>query len=119
MLIQDGNVLTKGQDLAEAMLKLYIRKEEEVNNALGEASGDYLNASRNMTKGNRGVFRFNKITKKEVEEQIKKVDNKESFGHEKISYGFIKKMSRWISGELTKIMNLNSKSIPRNGKFQE
>ena len=36
-----------------------------------------------------------------------KVENKESFGHDKISYGFIKKMCRWISGELTEIINLS------------
>ena len=40
MLIQDGKVLTKGQELAEAMLNHYVRKEEEVNQALGEAKGD-------------------------------------------------------------------------------
>ena len=33
---------------------------------------------------------------REVEKHIKKFDNKESFGHDKISYGFLKKMSRWI-----------------------
>ena len=68
MLIQDGQVLTKGQELAEAMLKQYCRKEEEVNQALGEAEGDYLKLGRNLTKGNTGVFKFSKITKKEVEQ---------------------------------------------------
>ena len=60
-----------------------------------------------MTKGNKGVFSFKKITKSEVENQIRNVDNKESFGHDAISYGFLKKMSRWISGEMAEIMNLS------------
>ena len=107
MLIQDGKVLTTGQELAEAMLNQYARKEEEVNSALGEACGDYLKSGRKITKGNTGRFRFSKISKKEVEKQIMKVENKESFGHNKISYGFIKKMCRWISGELTEIINLS------------
>ena len=64
MLIQDGQVLTKGQELAEAMLKQHSRKEDEVNQALGEAEGDYLKLGRNLTKGNTGVFKFSKITKK-------------------------------------------------------
>ena len=32
-----------------------------------------------MTLGNGAVFRFKKVTKREVEAKIRKVDNKESF----------------------------------------
>ena len=46
-------------------------------------------------------------TKKEVEEKIAEVDNKESFGDDGISYGFLKKMKGWISQELTNIINLS------------
>ena len=60
-----------------------------------------------MTKGITGRFRFSKISKKEVEKQIMKVENKESFGNDNISYGFINKMCRWISGKLIEIMNLS------------
>ena len=72
-----------------------------------------------MTKGNRGIFKFSKVTRKEVENQIKKVENKESFGHDKISYGFIKKMSKWISGELAEIINLSLevKKYPKKWKI--
>ena len=66
MLIPDGQVLTKGQELAEAMLKQYCRKEEEVNQALGKAEGYYLKLGKNLTKGNTGVFKFSKITKKRL-----------------------------------------------------
>ena len=119
MLVHDGKVLTKGQELAEAMLLQYVRKEEEVNIALGEANRDYLRAGMKMTKGNRGIFKFSKVTRKEVENQIKKVENKESFGHDKISYGFIKKMSKWISGELAEIINLSLevKKYPKKWKI--
>ena len=107
MLKQDGKVKTSGQELAEAMIQQYGQKEREVEQALGPAVGDYLEAGRKLTKGNKGVFTFKKITKLEVEKQIRKVENKESFGHDTISYGFLKKMSRWISGEMTEIMNLS------------
>ena len=39
--------------------------------------------------------------------QIATVDNKESFGNDEISYGFLKKMSRWISREIAAIINLS------------
>ena len=71
-----------------------------------------------MTANNKAVFVFSKVTKDQVEKQIKKVDNKESFGHDKISYGFLKKMSKWIVGELTEIMNLSleTKCYPESWK---
>ena len=78
-------------------MKQYKKKEREVQLALGEAKSDYLEA----------VFTWKKVTQKEVEEKISEVDNKESFGEDGISYGFIKKMSAWISKELTEIMNLS------------
>ena len=117
-LVQDGKVLTKGPELAEALLNQYKRKEEEVQESLGEASGNYLAAGRKLTAGNKAVFSFRKITKKDVEKQIQAVDNKESFGHDGISYGFLKKMSKWISEELTDIMNLSleTKHYPESWK---
>ena len=42
-----------------------------------------------------------------MKENIADVDNKESFGDDGISYGFLKKMSRWISQEMTDIMNMS------------
>ena len=107
MLVDNGKVINADQELAETMLNQYKRKEVEVEAALGEAKGDYLAAGRRMTLGNKTVFRFKKVTKKEVEAQIQKVDNKESFGHDKISYSFLKKMRPWISEEITQIMNLS------------
>ena len=107
MLVQDGKVLTGDQELAETMLEQFKRKEREVEQALGEASGDCLAASRRMSKGNKAIFNFRKVSVKEVEKQITKVDNKESFGHDKISYGFLKKMKRWIVVEIMEIINLS------------
>ena len=69
-LVQDGALLTKGKELTEAMLRQYRRKEEEVQQSLGEAKGDYLAVGRNLTAGNKAVFSFRNVTKKEVEEQI-------------------------------------------------
>ena len=119
MLVQDGNVLTGDQELAEAMLRQYTRKEAEVEQALGEAEGDFLEASRRMTRGNKGVFNFKKVTVKEVAKQLQKVDNKESFGHDGISYGFLKKMKRWIIEEITEIINLSLevRRYPRSWKI--
>ena len=77
MLVQDGKVLTGDQELAEAMLSQYRRKESEVAEALGEAREDYLCESRRMTKSNQAVFNFRNVTVKEVKQQIIDVDNKE------------------------------------------
>ena len=119
MLVQDGKVLTKDQELAEAMLVQYKRKEIEVDEALGEAKENYLRESRRMTKCNRSIFNFRKVTVKEVKQKIVEVDNKESFGHDKISYGFLKKMSKWIVTEIKDIINLSLevKVYPRNWKI--
>ena len=94
MLVQDGKLVNADQELAEVMLEQYRRKEGEVEAALGDAQGDYLAAGRRMSVGNKALFKFKKVTKQEVEAQIKKVDNKESFGHDKISYSFLKKMAQ-------------------------
>ena len=107
MLVQDGKVLTGDQELAEAMLTQYKRKELEVAEALGEAKENYLSQSRRLTKSNQAVFNFRKVTVKEVQHKILEVDNKESFGHDKVSYGFLKKMSKWIVNEITEIINLS------------
>ena len=88
-------------------MEQYRRKEVEVEGALGKSQDDYLKEGRRLSHGNKKVFRFKKVTKKEVEEQIRKVDNKESFGRDKISYGFIKKMSPWIAEEMKEIMNMS------------
>ena len=69
-LVQDGSVVNEGRQLAEAMIKQYERKEEEVHLALGEARGDYLPAGRLLTEGNKAVFKFRTITKLEVENKI-------------------------------------------------
>ena len=106
-LVQDGTVISEGPGLAEAMIKQYEKKEREVKQALGEAKDNYLAASRKLTAGNKAVFTWKKLTKKEVEKKISEVGNKESFGEDKISYGFLKKMSAWISQELTEIINLS------------
>ena len=119
MLVQDGEVVTKPQQLAEVMLEQYQRKEKEVEQALGEATGDYLAESRRMTKGNKGVFKFRKVTVAEVDKQIQDVDDKESVGHDKISYSFLKKMRKWIVKEITEIVNLSLevKRYPRLWKI--
>ena len=107
MLVQDGKVLTCDQVLANAILDQYKKKEIEVEQALGPAHGDFIKMARRMTKGNSGIFNFRKVTVPEVKKQIIKVYNKESFGHDRISYGFLKKMSKWVVGEVTEIINLS------------
>ena len=84
--------MTQGQELAEAMLKQYERKEEEVQQALGEAQGDYLSGSQKLTSGNTAVLTFKKVTKLEVEKKITEVDKKKSFGNDGILYGLLKKI---------------------------
>ena len=55
-LVQNGNVMTEGPDLAEAMLKQYEKKDM--------AQDDYLTLGRNLTKGNKGIFSWRKVTLK-------------------------------------------------------
>ena len=100
-LVQDGTVVTKGPELTEAMMKQYEKKEKEVQQALGEAQSDYLEAGRRLTAGNKAVFTWKKVTQKDVEEKILEIENKESFGEDGISYGFLKKMSCWESSHST------------------
>ena len=119
MLIQDGDVRSTGQEMAETMIEQYRRKEIEVNQSLGPAREDYLDAGRKMTKGNKGTFSFKPVTEKDVRKQIAAVANKESFGNDEISYGYLKKMSRWISKEMAAIMNhsLEVKTYPASWKI--
>ena len=119
MLVQDGDVKSTGQQMADAMIEQYRRKETEVNQSLGPATDDYMEAGRKMTKGNRAVFSFSRITREEVVKQITAVENKESFWNDEISYGYLKKMSKWISKEMTAIMNLSLevKSYPSSWKI--
>ena len=64
-----------------------------------------------------GIFNFRKVTITEVKKQIIKVDNKESFGHDRISYE--KKISKWVVGEITEIINLSLelKTYPEGWKI--
>ena len=89
------------------MLTQYRRKESEVAEAIGEEREDYLQESRKITKTKPAIFYFKKVTVKEVKQRIRDVDDKESFGHGKISYGFMKKMSKWVVKEITEIINLS------------
>ena len=88
--------MTGDKELAEAMLTQYRRKDSEVAEAIGEEREDYLQESRKITKTKLAIFTFKKVTVKEVKQQIRDVDDKESFGHGKILYGFMKKMSKWV-----------------------
>ena len=42
MVVQDGKAISTGQEMAQAMIEQYRRKEEEVNQSLGLAKDDYL-----------------------------------------------------------------------------
>ena len=58
MLVQDGNVRSTGQEMADTMIKKYERKEKEVTQSLGPARDDYLEAGRRLIQGNKAVFSF-------------------------------------------------------------
>ena len=66
-----GKVLTKGPELTEAMLKQYQRKEVEVQQSLGEPSGDHL-AGRKLTSRNKAKFAFRKVTKEHVKNKSRR-----------------------------------------------
>ena len=73
----------------------------------GPTPSSYIAAGRKLTAGNKTLFTFRKVTKEQVEKQIQMVEDTKSFGHNGISYGFLKNMSKWIVEELTEIMNLS------------
>ena len=95
------------------MNEQYRRKEEEVAKAIGMKTGDYLTRTKDYGRKRKENFRFERIAEKKVMEKINRAKNKESFGEDEISYGFIKKMKGFIAKELTDIMNHSLKI----GKF--
>ena len=72
--------MTGDQELAEAMLTQYRRKESEVAEAIGEERKDYLHKSRKITKTKPAVFNFRKVTVKEVKQIIWIYEEDEQMG---------------------------------------
>ena len=99
-------LVNKPGEVAEEMVRQYETKNKEVKEAIGEPVTDYLAWVRRLTAGNCGTFDFSEVTEKEVREAIKKVDDKESFGADYISYGCLKKLIKYVTHPLTEIINL-------------
>ena len=59
------------------------------------------------TTGNTRIFEYRLLTEQEVARKIKTVPNKESFGYDEISYGVLKRVSKWIVPEQTRIYNMS------------
>ena len=68
---------------------------------------DYLAKVRRLTAGNCGKFNFKEVKEKDVREAIQKVDDKESFGVDLISYGCLKKLIDYVTKPLTEIINMS------------
>ena len=102
-------LVNKPSEVAEEMVKQYKAKNEEVKEAIGQPAADYLTRVRKLTAGNCGRFDFNEVTEKEVREAIQKVDDKESFGADNISYGCLKKLIQYVTKPLTEIINMSIK----------
>jgi hypothetical protein len=100
-------LVNKPSDVAEEMVRQYEAKNVEVKEAIGQPVSDYLARVRKLTAGNCGRFEFCEVTEKEVREAIKKVDDKESFGPDNISYGCLKKLVDYIVQPLTEIINMS------------
>ena len=100
-------LVNKPSDVAEEMVRQFEAKNVEVKEAIGQPVSDYLARVRRLTAGNCGRFEFCEVTEKEVREAIKKVDDKESFGPDNISYGCLKKLIDYIVKPLTEIINMS------------
>ena len=100
-------LVTKPDEVAEAMVKQYEAKNEEVKEAIGHPAMDYLAKVRRLTAGNCGKFNFKEVKEKDVREAIQKVDDKESFGVDLISYGCLKKPIDYVTKPLTEIINMS------------
>ena len=108
-LVENGQMITEPTEVAEAMQSQYAAKEKEVEEAVGPPRFDYLTPVRLATAGNARQFEYKELSEKEVAVKIAKVPNKESFGDDEISYGVLKRLSKWIVPELTRIYNMSLK----------
>ena len=109
--LQCGDKMETGaQEMADGLKDQYIRKIEEVKKALGEPAGDYLDRVRRLTVGNTGIFEFKEVLEEEVTMMIKQVDSKESFGPDLISYGDLKKLSKYVTKPLCELINASLKA---------
>ena len=100
-------LVTKPDEVAESMVKQYEAKNEEVKKAIGQPATDYLDKVRRLTAGSCGKFNFKEVKEKDVREAIQKVDDKESFGVDLISYGCLKKLIDYVTKPLTEIINMS------------
>ena len=105
--VKQAELATEPTEVAEAMVKQYPGKNQEVRMAIGQPSGDYLERVRRLTAGNCGKFRIEKVTERQVKNMIKKVDKKGSFGIDLISYKDIKLLEKYITKPLTEQINLS------------
>ena len=108
-LVVNGRVVTEPIEISEAMQSQYEAKEKEVEDAVGHPRYDFLTPVRLATTGNTIKFEFKELTEQQVSRQIEKVPNKESFGNDEISYGVLKRLSKRIVAELTRIFNMSLK----------
>ena len=106
-LVENGRVVTEPDEIAESMQSQYEAKEREVEEAVGPPEYDFLTPVRVATMSNTKQFKYKELTEQQVARKIDKVPNKESFGHDEISYGVLKRVSKWIVPELTKIFNMS------------
>ena len=100
-------LVNKPSEVAEEMVRQYEAKNKEVKEAIGQPVSDYLARVRRLTAGSCGRFEFSEVTEKEVREAITKVDDKESFGSDHISYGCLKKLVDYVIKPLTEVINMS------------
>ena len=105
--VKQIEIVTEPRDVAEAMVKQYFGKNQEVRTAIGQPNGDYLERVRRMTAGNCSTFKIEKVTEKQVMKIIRKVDNKGSFGVDLISYKDIKLLEKYVANPLIELINLS------------
>ena len=104
---KENTLATEPKEVAEAMVKQYLGKNNEVREAIGEPRGNYLERVRRMTAGNCGRFKIHTVTETQVKNIIRKVDNKGSFGIDLISYKDIKLLEKYIVKPLTELINMS------------
>ena len=100
------------------MQSSYKEKEKEVEDGVEHPRYDFLTPVRLATTGNTNKFDFKGLTEQQVARKIEKALNKESFCDDKISYGVLKRLPKWIVPELTRIFNMSLQlsTFPDAGK---
>ena len=99
----EGRLIKRKEEMSEAQHDYYDNKLKTVEKKVGPPKGNYMRILENRTKDRESILRMRRITGKEIEEEIKRVKDKPSYGTDKISYTVLKLFVDHIKEPLAEI----------------